>query len=50
MGGDWEYQNALINYKNIDKLIGYVNAVGGILLHLLSLFAIAVLFLKIGLT
>jgi len=26
MGGDFQYQNARINYKNIDKLIKYVNA------------------------
>jgi len=26
MGGDFQYQNAHINYKNIDKLINYVNA------------------------
>jgi len=26
MGGDFQYQNARINYKNIDKLIEYVNS------------------------
>jgi len=25
MGGDFQYSNARINYKNIDKLIKYVN-------------------------
>ena len=26
MGGDFQYQNARINFKNLDKLIHYVNA------------------------
>jgi len=26
MGGDFQYQNARINYKNIEKLIEYVNS------------------------
>jgi len=26
MGGDFQYENARINYKNIDKLIKYVNS------------------------
>jgi len=36
MGGDFQYQNARINYKNIDKLIDYVNtaAVCHISMHL----------------
>ncbi len=25
MGGDFQFQNALQNYKNMDKLIHYVN-------------------------
>ena len=25
-GGDFQYQNALSNFKNLDKLIKYVNA------------------------
>ncbi len=25
-GGDFDYQNAIHNFKNIDKLIKYVNA------------------------
>ena len=26
MGRDFQYENALANYKNLDKLIKYVNA------------------------
>ena len=25
-GGDFQYENALANFKNLDKLIKYVNA------------------------
>jgi len=39
MGGDFQYQNARINYKNIDKLIGYVNDAAVSLLSLLLLLS-----------